>query len=158
MKADTIDLNRLFFAGVRCEVPRFQRPYVWTETEQWEPLWEDISTTAERLRQERERSTPKEREEGITERNTPPKLFSKLTENDEILRKAADDRFKVWPTNADPKILFRLSEADAAGLEPVELSKVGDYSNYRMRASLSTEERYAVCLELASQSYIRAIA
>src|SRR3954469_23200415 len=28
-------------------VPLFQRPYVWDETEQWLPLWEDVRRMAE---------------------------------------------------------------------------------------------------------------
>lgn len=28
-------------------IPLFQRPYVWTESEQWEPLWQDIRRVAE---------------------------------------------------------------------------------------------------------------
>jgi uncharacterized protein DUF262/uncharacterized protein DUF1524 len=72
MKADTTDLNHLFWTGVRYEVPMFQRPYVWTEEAQWEPLWEDISTIAERLLQESAKATPEEKEQGIPARNTPP--------------------------------------------------------------------------------------
>jgi uncharacterized protein with ParB-like and HNH nuclease domain len=43
VKADTIDLNHLFYQRVRYEVPLFQRPYVWTETDQLGLLWEIIS-------------------------------------------------------------------------------------------------------------------
>jgi hypothetical protein len=32
----------------RLEVPLFQRPYVWSEERQWEPLWEDVVRVAER--------------------------------------------------------------------------------------------------------------
>jgi hypothetical protein len=31
-------------------VPIYQRPYVWTKDEQWEPLWNDIRLLAEQLR------------------------------------------------------------------------------------------------------------
>lgn len=34
----------------RHTVPLFQRPYVWNQEEQWEPLWEDISGLLDRLR------------------------------------------------------------------------------------------------------------
>lgn len=33
----------------RLMVPLFQRPYVWTEDNQWEPLWSDVARVAERL-------------------------------------------------------------------------------------------------------------
>src|SRR5258708_2173187 len=33
----------------RLMVPLFQRPYVWNEENQWEPLWNDVVRVAERL-------------------------------------------------------------------------------------------------------------
>lgn len=42
---------QIFSLPQRLEVPLFQRPYVWDEEEQWEPLWNDIRRLAElRLR------------------------------------------------------------------------------------------------------------
>lgn len=49
MKADTLTLKQVFSKDIRYVVPMFQRPYVWNQTKHWEPLWEDIRTTAERL-------------------------------------------------------------------------------------------------------------
>ena len=41
----------VFYLPQHLVVPLFQRPYVWDETEQWLPLWQDISRLAElRLR------------------------------------------------------------------------------------------------------------
>ncbi|MBP0447274.1 DUF262 domain-containing protein [Roseomonas sp. SSH11] len=34
---------------MRFVVPLFQRPYVWEKKAQWEPLWDDVSTVAERI-------------------------------------------------------------------------------------------------------------
>jgi uncharacterized protein with ParB-like and HNH nuclease domain len=31
----------------RLIVPLFQRPYVWNEENQWEPLWKDMARMAE---------------------------------------------------------------------------------------------------------------
>jgi hypothetical protein len=173
VRADTIDLNHLFWTGVRYEVPLFQRPYVWTREEQWEPLWEDVSTIAERLLNERAKATPEEREQGIPERNTPPHFlgavvldqmlappgqierrhiidgqqrlttlqlllaaardvasdtgsdeaqrFSKLAENDAVLCRVEDDRFKVWPTNAD-RAAFKLTMLEVAPLADAAIS------------------------------------
>ena len=42
MKANAVALVALFETKMRLEVPLFQRPYVWTENQQWAPLWEDI--------------------------------------------------------------------------------------------------------------------
>src|SRR5687768_10195662 len=42
MKPDTRTARELFQADVRYLVPLYQRPYVWKEDQQWQPLWEDI--------------------------------------------------------------------------------------------------------------------
>jgi len=49
MQAQTLTPSAIFGNHVRYVVPLFQRPYVWNKDEQWEPLWEDISTLADRL-------------------------------------------------------------------------------------------------------------
>ncbi|WP_305779104.1 DUF262 domain-containing protein [Nocardia nova] len=49
MKADALPPKTLFDGRVHFEVPVFQRPYVWSEEDQWEPLWQDVVRRAERL-------------------------------------------------------------------------------------------------------------
>ena len=49
MKANPLTLSEIFQAPARYTVPTFQRPYVWTQDEQWEPLWVDVSDIAERF-------------------------------------------------------------------------------------------------------------
>lgn len=44
MDAFTKQLETLFDPNVLYQVPLFQRPYVWGEKENWEPLWEDIQS------------------------------------------------------------------------------------------------------------------
>lgn len=44
MKANATALLGIFEPKMRLEVPLFQRPYVWGQERQWEPLWEDISS------------------------------------------------------------------------------------------------------------------
>lgn len=39
----------VFMQPQRLVVPLFQRPYVWNEENQWEPLWNDIVRTADRV-------------------------------------------------------------------------------------------------------------
>ena len=39
--------KELFQKDIRYTVPAFQRRYVWTLDDQWEPLWEDVRNTAE---------------------------------------------------------------------------------------------------------------
>ena len=43
MKANAAPLLAIFEKKMRLEVPLFQRQYVWSKEQQWEPLWEDIS-------------------------------------------------------------------------------------------------------------------
>ncbi len=47
MKPDKLSVHQLFEKERRYIVPLYQRSYVWTREEQWEPLWEDISRQAE---------------------------------------------------------------------------------------------------------------
>lgn len=44
MDANTRKLERIFDQTITYQVPLFQRPYVWTKKENWEPLWEDIQS------------------------------------------------------------------------------------------------------------------
>jgi len=39
----------VFMQPQRLVVPLFQRPYVWNEENQWEPLWDDVVRVAERV-------------------------------------------------------------------------------------------------------------
>lgn len=47
MKTDILTPKKLFRKDVRYTVPAFQRRYVWTQDDQWEPLWEDVRNIAE---------------------------------------------------------------------------------------------------------------
>lgn len=51
MDAGTHSIGKIFGQDRRYVVPLFQRPYVWTQEQQWEPLWDDVRTVAERLLQ-----------------------------------------------------------------------------------------------------------
>lgn len=48
MRADKLTVNGLFDLTERREAPLFQRPYVWKQEENWEPLWESIQAVAEK--------------------------------------------------------------------------------------------------------------
>lgn len=37
----------LFEGKEHYEIPAFQRPYVWSEEDQWAPLWDDVVRVAE---------------------------------------------------------------------------------------------------------------
>ena len=49
MDARTLSIKTIFGQDRRHMVPLFQRPYVWKRDAQWEPLWEDIRSVADRL-------------------------------------------------------------------------------------------------------------
>src|SRR5680860_1651097 len=48
MQAGTVSIKNIFDQNKRYVVPMFQRPYVWTHDDQWEPLWEDVKWLTER--------------------------------------------------------------------------------------------------------------
>src|SRR3954462_12434111 len=48
MNAIKRSLGQIFDPSIRLVVPLFQRPYVWQQEKNWEPLWESISEAAER--------------------------------------------------------------------------------------------------------------
>ncbi len=41
--------NGMFYSNIQYEVPLFQRPYVWNESDQWVHLWEDIIARTENV-------------------------------------------------------------------------------------------------------------
>ena len=49
MKTSVLTPQQIFFNVVRYEIPIFQRPYIWTQEQQWEPLWEDVTELAETI-------------------------------------------------------------------------------------------------------------
>lgn len=46
------NINQLFKRPVSYLIPQFQRPYAWKEKEQWEPLWKDVLSVANRCLKE----------------------------------------------------------------------------------------------------------
>lgn len=49
MQPSYLPLVSIFGTQTRHVVPLFQRPYVWSQEEQWEPLWEDLQRLADRV-------------------------------------------------------------------------------------------------------------
>lgn len=56
MDTNILNPKALFQKDVRYTIPEFQRPYVWTQDNQWEPLWNDVRNVAEEYLEELERS------------------------------------------------------------------------------------------------------
>jgi len=52
LEANTRNLERIFDATITYQIPLFQRPYVWDEETNWEPLWVDIQTLLDRQLQQ----------------------------------------------------------------------------------------------------------
>ena len=56
MNADTNTTKQIFQIDRCFIIPVYQRPYVWKRELQWEPLWNDVQSTAERLAKVRQES------------------------------------------------------------------------------------------------------
>lgn len=50
MQPSYIPISQVFSQDQRFTVPLFQRPYVWSKAEQWEPLWDDVLGVLDRLK------------------------------------------------------------------------------------------------------------
>lgn len=48
MRADKLKVGGAFHPTERKEAPLFQRPYVWKQEENWEPLWESAEAVAKK--------------------------------------------------------------------------------------------------------------
>lgn len=55
MQAGDVSLGKIFANDHQNFIPLFQRPYVWDEDDNWQPLWDDIKTAVEEF--EREQGT-----------------------------------------------------------------------------------------------------
>lgn len=49
MQPQYLSMSAIFGPQVRYTVPLFQRPYVWSRADQWEPLWDDLQALADRV-------------------------------------------------------------------------------------------------------------
>lgn len=173
MDADSFNLKTLFGFERRHVVPLYQRPYVWEREGQWEPLWEDVRSLADRAFA-REHLRPhflgaividqlkiparcldarlvidgqqrlttlqlllaafRDICEGLGLDKSRDKLM-RLTQNDDAEGPEDDQRFKVWPTNAD-RAPFR----EVMGLAPGEAP---DEKVRRAKAKGSGSQRIA---------------
>ena len=53
MDVNVLTMVKLFGQNIRYLIPEFQRPYVWNQEDQWEPLWDDVRNTAEEFIEKR---------------------------------------------------------------------------------------------------------
>ena len=155
MKADSIKLREFLAHERRHLVPLFQRPYVWQQESEWEPLWEDVRHLAERELGDRPsrphflgtvvldqvRTSARDVDarlviDGQQRLTTLQLLFAafrelcgaigdqdawrkvdRLTRNEDAPDPEGDQRFKVWPTNADRAPFRELMDASETRAE-----------------------------------------
>ncbi|MCB1512315.1 MAG: DUF262 domain-containing protein, partial [Hyphomicrobiaceae bacterium] len=150
MKPDKLTVHEMFERERRYVVPLYQRSYVWTREEQWEPLWEDIQRQAEAALEDPYnqngkthflgavvlnvnkivgRSMPRSEIIDGQQRLTTLQIllaalrdyanarspdgdgpFDRLTKNP-VRDETSDERFKVWPTNADRQTFSKVMTA-----------------------------------------------
>ena len=72
MDAGAKTLEDLFGQRQRFVVPLYQRPYVWTREDQWEPLWDDIRSVADRLVAKQGRTRTSSARSSSTNCRSPP--------------------------------------------------------------------------------------
>lgn len=69
MQVGTLAIQFIFEKDVLYSVPLYQRPYVWTAEEQWQPLWDDLQRVADQLLQGK---TPRAHFLGASVQDVPP--------------------------------------------------------------------------------------
>lgn len=151
MRPDTNTVQQLFERDVRYLVPLYQRPYVWDEEHQWEPLWADVSALLQHQESgdpdglwahflgaiviEQEPTNPGEVPrytviDGQQRLTTLQVLLAATAtalakagagDDAELLRELTlnnprraqgEDRFKVWPTNANQAAFSAVMNSD----------------------------------------------
>lgn len=69
MQVNPLTIRDIFEKNVHYSVPLYQRPYVWTAEEQWQPLWDDLQRVAELLLQDK---SPRAHFLGASVQDVPP--------------------------------------------------------------------------------------
>lgn len=82
MKAETRTLQGVLHGDRRFVVPVYQRPYVWEQEKQWEPLWNDIEATAIRLGEARATAFDKGAEAAMADQGAAPHFLGAIVIED----------------------------------------------------------------------------
>lgn len=85
-------VKEFFQKEVRYVIPPFQRSYVWTQEDQWEPLWTDVQSAAERYLDE---LTAADGDRAATERRTGKHFLGALVLQEELTASADIQRRTV---------------------------------------------------------------
>lgn len=78
MDAATRSLQEVLQGDRRFIIPVYQRPYVWQEDKQWDPLWKDIESTAIRLAEARIRGKLEGLDPARADQNAPPHFLGAI--------------------------------------------------------------------------------
>lgn len=142
MQPNYIEISKLFSNDERFTVPLFQRPYVWSKSDQWEPLWEDVLGVLDRLETRKDDSRVPSHFLGTIVLEQKPHSTGNLTRREvidgqqrlttiQIMLKAAEHAVHV--------VLMEVSEDQRKTLE-IERDKIA-----RLTSNLaSDEQRYKV--------------
>ena len=96
MKADTRTLQGVLHGDRRFVVPVYQRPYVWEQDKQWEPLWSDIEATAVRLGESRQTSFDKGADAPLADQAAAPHFLGAIVIEDRpVMTGEVDTRLVV---------------------------------------------------------------
>lgn len=82
MKAETRSLQGVLHGDRRFVVPVYQRPYVWEQEKQWEPLWNDIEATAVRLGEARATAFDKGADASMADQGAAPHFLGAIVIED----------------------------------------------------------------------------
>lgn len=78
VKADTRNLQQVMHGDRRFVIPVYQRPYVWEQEKQWEPLWSDVESTARRLAEARVDAHNKKHPASDADKTAPPHFLGAI--------------------------------------------------------------------------------
>lgn len=76
MQPSYISVMNVFTQQTRYTVPLFQRPYVWSRGDQWEPLWDDVRAAADRVLHADGKAVPAHFLGTVVLEQTPNPVFS----------------------------------------------------------------------------------
>jgi hypothetical protein len=126
----------LFAKNVQYEIPPFQRPYVWTEEDQWQPLWADI----EALVEESIGATTEEDEVGSEAREEPSHFLGAVVIKQ--MHSSPGDPQRWWVIDGQQRLTTLQLVLDAAQLV-VEHHGDPDDAEDLAGLVLNTRPRYA---------------
>jgi hypothetical protein len=137
-----IEIARLFSSDERFTVPLFQRPYVWTREDQWEPLWDDVMGVLRRLELRQGDAPVASHFLGTIVLEQKPTATGSLTRREVIDGQQRLTTLQIMLKAAEHAIqsILPASDGDVAEVWAMERDKVA-----RLTKNLSSgEERYKV--------------